>query len=266
MNPRSLKHLLISFCIAGFTTASAQETKPAPAPPPPPAARPDSAAPRFQPLLAEDVYQNIKLMKGKEATAVLPMMLALRRMLGTDCSYCHIGWQWEKEDIKAKQTTRMMFHLTEYINSTLFEGKERVNCWTCHRYQPLPPKYPVPKSKPPEREMAEAIMALTPEQAAKPAEQVFHNIKSMKGVSAGQLPMVMAYFSRSLGVSCRHCHEISDFSSDEKPAKDIARSMLGMVQGTSRNFYNGGNTPVECYNCHQGQSRPPQGMPEASVQ
>ncbi len=265
MNPR-LRYLLLSLCIAGFLAASAQETKPASASPPPAATKPENKPPRFQPLLAEDVYQNIKLMKGKEATAVLPMMLALRRMLGTDCSYCHIGWQWEKEDVKAKQTTRMMFHMTEYINNTLFEGKERVNCWTCHRYQPLPAKYPVPATKPPEREAADAVIKLTPEEAAKPAEQIFHNIRTMKGVPAGRFPVIMTFFSRSLGVQCGFCHDRQDFASDEKPAKDMARSMLEMVHGTSKNFYNGGDTPVQCYNCHQGHSRPPEGMPDAGVQ
>ena len=89
-------------------------------------------------MLAEEVYNNIELLKGKPATAVLPMMLAMRNLLGVDCTYCHAPHNWPSDEKKAKPETRMMFHLTEFINNDLFAGKERVNCWTCHRGQSVP--------------------------------------------------------------------------------------------------------------------------------
>jgi hypothetical protein len=107
--------------------------------------------------------------------------------------------------------------------TSMFDGKGRVNCWTCHRSQPKPPPLPMPATIPAERVAAEQLIALTPEQAAKPAEEVFHNIKAMRGVPAGQFPMIMAYFSRSLGVHCTFCHNLDDFPSDGKPPKQMAQ-------------------------------------------
>jgi len=80
----------------------------------------------------------------------------------------------------------------------------------------------------------------------------------MKDVPAGQFPVIMAYFSRSLGVKCNYCH-VNPFGSDEKPQKRMARKMLAMVSGVAKNFYGGGDTPIQCYNCHQGHPKPPEG-------
>jgi len=52
---------------------------------------------------------------------------------------------------------------------------------------------------------------------------------------------------------------VSPFASDEKPQKVMARKMLAMVSGVSKNFYGGGDTPIQCYNCHQGHPKPPEG-------
>ena len=224
----------------------------------PPVSSADQSRPQSKPLLAEQVYNNIELMKGKPATAVLPMMLAMRDLLGVDCNYCHTPHSWASDEKKTKLETRMMFHLTEFINNDLFAGKERVNCWTCHRGQPKAPAYPAPASPPPERRVAEMMMHLTDEQQGLPAAQVFKNIQSMKDVPAGQFPVIMAYFSRSLGVKCNYCH-VNPFGSDEKPQKRMARKMLAMVSGVAKNFYGGGDTPIQCYNCHQGHPKPPEG-------
>jgi Photosynthetic reaction centre cytochrome C subunit len=224
--------------------------------------RPAAGKPQFAPLMAEDVYKNIEIMKGKPATSVLPMMLALRGLLGVDCEHCHVVGSWDKEDIPAKKTARMMFHMLEFIDTSMFDGKGRVNCWTCHRSQPKPPPFPMPATMPAERVAAERLIPLTPEQAAKPAEEVFHNIKAMRGVPAGQFPMIMAYFSRSLGVRCTFCHNLDDFPSDEKPPKQMARKMLGMVHDISQKFYNGGDTPIQCWNCHAGNHKPREGVGE----
>ena len=226
---------------------------------------PGPPAPVFAPLLAQDVYKNIDVFRDKPATTVLPAMDALRHLLGVDCSWCHKLYEWDKEDLKPKQTTRMMFHMQHFINTSTFEGKERINCWTCHRSQPIPATLPSAANEPPESVAARMFIRFKPEQADKPVEEVFHNIKVLRGVPTKQLPMVMSYFSRSLGVRCLFCHNLDDFASDEKQPKQMARKMLDMVQGIRKNFYNGGDTPVQCYNCHQGHEKPPEGWGEPAT-
>ena len=96
-----------------------------------------------------------------------------------------------------------------------------------------------------------------------PAEAVFKNIKILTGTPAGRLPRIMnGGFSRNLGVSCEHCHNLDDYSLDEKKEKDVARGMFQMV-----NRINGEILPsiqgikserpnVNCGMCHRGTARP----------
>src|SRR5579864_490010 len=63
-----------------------------------------------------------------------------------------------------------------------------------------------------------------------PAESVFKNIKTLTGVPAGKLLKIMQIgYSRSLGVSCVHCHVPDQWEKDDKPAKQIARDMSKMA-------------------------------------
>ncbi|HEV2112560.1 MAG TPA: photosynthetic reaction center cytochrome c subunit family protein [Terriglobales bacterium] len=215
-----------------------------------------------RPKLAEELYKNIQVMKGQPASNVQPVMESITRQIGADCKYCHVDKQWASEDNKMKDSSRMMFRMTAFINHEIFADKERVSCWTCHRGSVKTEHSTIPKEKTPQRIMAEKFITLTPEQEKMPAEQVFKNIQVMKDVPAGKFPFIMSFFARSLGVSCDFCHELP-FSSDAKAPKRMARIMLGkLVQGTAKNFYNG-ETPVECWTCHRGHNKPPVGTGEA---
>jgi Photosynthetic reaction centre cytochrome C subunit len=96
-----------------------------------------------------------------------------------------------------------------------------------------------------------------------PAETVFRNIKVMKGIPAGRMLAIMdTGFSRSLGVSCAHCHTAWLFQKDDKPAKQIARDMWGMT-GTINNDLlkkisglKDRDPIVNCTSCHRGQLKP----------
>jgi hypothetical protein len=96
-----------------------------------------------------------------------------------------------------------------------------------------------------------------------PAEQVFKNIKVLTGVPAGRVLAIMDQgWSRSLGVSCHHCHEEADWSSDGKPQKDIAREMSRMTRKINEEMLKpianlkGPNPVVNCTTCHRGQVKP----------
>src|SRR5215813_2604548 len=83
-----------------------------------------------------------------------------------------------------------------------------------------------------------------------PAEQVYKNIKVMKGVAASQLPGAMSFMSASLGVGCAYCHT-DQWESDEKPAKQATRSMILLTEKINQDGF-GGSRSVSCNTCHQG--------------
>jgi hypothetical protein len=88
---------------------------------------------------AEKVFKNIEILKGKNASRLPGMMLALTGLLGVNCTYCHVRDQWDREEKPAKQTARKMFLMIGTINDQFFDRQNKVSCWTCHRGNPHPP-------------------------------------------------------------------------------------------------------------------------------
>lgn len=96
-----------------------------------------------------------------------------------------------------------------------------------------------------------------------PAEKVFKNIQSLKGVPAGRLLAIMEMgYARSLGVNCTHCHAPGKWEAEDKTAKQIAREMSAMV-GTLNNSLlkniknlKSATPTVNCTTCHRGQIKP----------
>ncbi len=95
-------------------------------------------------------------------------------------------------------------------------------------------------------------------QEDKPAEAVFKNIKTLKGVPAGRLMSMMKIaFSGSLGVECTHCHIEGEWEKDEKPAKETARKMWGLMQRVNKDIKDTiGKGGINCTTCHRGQVKP----------
>lgn len=96
-----------------------------------------------------------------------------------------------------------------------------------------------------------------------PAEEVFQNIETLKGVPAGRLIAIMQFgYSNSLGVKCNHCHVKGDWADDSNPNKDIAREMSRMTRKINQDLLKGiknlkSERPViNCTTCHRGQTKP----------
>ena len=93
-----------------------------------------------------------------------------------------------------------------------------------------------------------------------PAEQVFKNIQSLKGVPAGRLLSIMNRgYSRALGVTCVHCHVEQDFASDDKRPKRAAREMMAMHRTINEQLQKMQNLEgdpakrgINCSTCHRG--------------
>ncbi len=103
---------------------------------------------------------------------------------------------------------------------------------------------------------------------ARPAEQVFKNIQSLKGIPADEFMATMGFFTASLGESCTFCH-IDDSGgdwgryADDNGHKQRARQMIAMVGAINKNFF-GGRRALTCYSCHRG-TRTPQITPDLEV-
>lgn len=96
-----------------------------------------------------------------------------------------------------------------------------------------------------------------------PAEKVFKNIQSLKGMPARNVLGIMQMgFSRSLGVDCTHCHTPGKWEAEDKTQKQTARDMWAMVQNlngtTLKNIKNlkSTNPTVNCTTCHRGEIKP----------
>lgn len=89
----------------------------------------------------------------------------------------------------------------------------------------------------------------------RPVEQTKKNIKVLTGLPSSQLIPVMAFMANSLGVTCSHCHTGKTYESDEKPAKQTARTHLAMTRAINEQHF-GGKVIVTCNSCHQGHVQP----------
>jgi outer membrane lipoprotein-sorting protein len=103
-----------------------------------------------------------------------------------------------------------------------------------------------------------AIGQVRPE--PKPAEQLFKNVQSLKGIPANQFMATMGFFSASLGQSCTFCHIEESGGSWERYADDndhkrTARRMIAMVSTINKNYFMGRRV-LTCYTCHRGSSQP----------
>jgi hypothetical protein len=128
--------------------------------------------------------------------------------------------------------------------------------------------FPVNPNQENNDQIARAVLETIAGHENEPAEQVFKNIQSLKGMPAGRLVRVMNMgYSRALGVGCLHCHFGQDYSSDEQRPKRAAREMMAMnkmINEQLRTLQNLEGKPeekfVSCSTCHRGQVDPNAGL------
>jgi len=97
------------------------------------------------------------------------------------------------------------------------------------------------------------------------ADSVFKNVKIFKGKPAEQLLKVMENgWSKALGVSCNHCHNVKDWASTEKHDYEIAVDMVEMTTKinndmlkTMASYSKRERKPsIGCMTCHNGAAHP----------
>ena len=92
------------------------------------------------------------------------------------------------------------------------------------------------------------------------AEDVFKNVQVLKGIPVSEFMATMGFFAASLGLNCVYCHvpeSLQDWKkfADDVPRKQVARTMIQMVNAINKNNF-GGRRAITCYSCHHGNQRP----------
>jgi tetratricopeptide (TPR) repeat protein len=92
---------------------------------------------------SEEVYKNIRVLKGIPFGQLIPAMQFISSSLGVGCSFCHVEGHFEKDDKKPKQTAREMMQMMFALNQRNFAGQREVTCYSCHRGAVNPVATPV---------------------------------------------------------------------------------------------------------------------------
>ena len=102
----------------------------------------DQAAAQEKPLLAEQVFKNIQVLKGISVDDFLGTMGIMVAALESDCADCHIGAGTDNvnwaADTPKKVRARGMVTMMANINKAYFGGRQMITCWTCHRNRGTP--------------------------------------------------------------------------------------------------------------------------------
>lgn len=98
--------------------------------------------PAQKPLMAEQVFKNVKALKGIPVDDFMETMGLISAALSYDCSDCHTGAGTDKvnwaADTPRKVVARTMVTMVANINKNNFGGRNMVTCWTCHRNRDRP--------------------------------------------------------------------------------------------------------------------------------
>jgi len=210
-------------------------------------------------LPAEQVFQNIQILKGRPASQLPRMMKALNHLLGVQCTYCHVQGAWQNENPEPKKTARRMFQMLDSISAKYFDGREEVSCWTCHHGSPKPSNGGAEISArlatlPQERRQLLDAVNPGPDKNIS-AEHSFQNIQVLKDTPAGRITLTMAAFTIALNVDCSHCHLADQYDDDDKLAKQRTREMVRMVRSITHQFFDD-QPKVGCWTCHRGAVKP----------
>jgi photosynthetic reaction center cytochrome c subunit len=95
------------------------------------------AVPAEKPLMADEVFKNIQVLKGIPADEFMGIMSLFSAALGQSCETCHDGkdgWaSYALDTVPRKVMARRMVTMMAAINQANFGGRQVVTCFTCHR-------------------------------------------------------------------------------------------------------------------------------------
>jgi hypothetical protein len=122
----------LSICSIGIPSAHGQAANPATG---------------QKPLMAEDVFKNVQLLRGIPVKEFLDTMGFFSAATGMNCIDCHSpqgadSLEGYAIDTPLKQTARKMMIMVNMLNQSNFGGARKVTCYTCHRATDHPEAIP----------------------------------------------------------------------------------------------------------------------------
>jgi hypothetical protein len=94
-------------------------------------------APAEKPLLSDQVFKNVQVMKGIPVDQFMATMGFFSASLGMSCEDCHMAddrnWDGFAADNTRKRMARRMIQMMQKINADNFGGRQMVTCYSCHR-------------------------------------------------------------------------------------------------------------------------------------
>ena len=96
--------------------------------------------------LAEDVFQNVQLLKGIPVSEFMTTMGFFSASLGLNCVYCHVpeslqDWKKFADDVPRKRMARTMIQMVNTINKNNFGGRRAITCYSCHHGTNIPKRF-----------------------------------------------------------------------------------------------------------------------------
>ena len=93
--------------------------------------------PEQKPPMAEDVFKNLRMLRGIPVDEFMDTMGFFSASTGLNCTDCHVGesggnWAKYADETPRKATALRMMAMVATINKTNFGGRPVVSCWTCH--------------------------------------------------------------------------------------------------------------------------------------
>lgn len=100
-----------------------------------------------KPLLAEDVFKNVQILRGMPVKDFMNTMGFISAATGMNCIDCHspeasASLDGYAVDTPLKQTARKMILMVNALNKANFGGERKVTCYTCHRATDHPDPVP----------------------------------------------------------------------------------------------------------------------------
>jgi photosynthetic reaction center cytochrome c subunit len=95
------------------------------------------AGPDQRPLMADEVFKNVQVLKGIPVDQFMATMGFFSASLGMSCEDCHSAddrnWAGFAVDNARKRMARRMITMMQAINKDNFAGRQMVTCYSCHR-------------------------------------------------------------------------------------------------------------------------------------
>ena len=179
------------------------------------------SAPQEKPLMADDVFKNIQVLRGLTVDQFMGTMGFIAAALSMNCSECHHTGSVERyaDDTPIKQTARKMILMVNALNKSNFGGKRMVTCYSCHRSDAKPkvtPSLAEQYGTPPLDDPNELEIPDTPNAGAPTADQVLNKYIQAVG-GAQKLAGIMSFTGKGT-------YEGFDTEGDKFPVEIYAKA------------------------------------------